>query len=860
MNKHLYASQNKNARGRIFLGFAILFATAFLFFIYYALAFFTASAERQGTVTFGSTVLNALSYNSSTGEYETGAALNVQERNLNTQLVPGDTIDITSTRIKNNGTAEMYAVVKVTLTVKNTGVETLTYDKWCDCEGNEFDAENFAINQTGASLLTANSYKQFATSFQIPGELGNEYQGGKASVKLAAYGIQSQLPNAECYVDESVYASYTIVKNLTSIQEENPAKNLFGIEDRQVINTYASSAWANPNSTKRTALSNNHLIVGITSNNYYDPAKISELSYSNGIVSFKTSSSGYGVGFDFECDGNSQTYTLSKSDSNLIGVTYYSSDGSYISDVTSTSTSYTFTPPSNATHFVITLRPNILNTLITYSNLQLELGSTATTYQPYFQYDLVPNGYKVVEYIESTGTQYINTGYSPKSKTKANVKLSFLDLSYGSAVMGAWNSSTDSRWQLFYVYSDGSNHEVLDFGYGSNGNAYGVNISENVVYNILMYQQDGKVKLFVDNSSWLYDTPSYVDSGYNMFLFGRNRNNSINSPSKIKLYSCKIYENDVVVRCFIPCVRKVDGVAGLFDTVNNVFYTNAGTGDFVTSEKTIIEPLQQIISTKNLLDKDACVEGFQYSDNGSDTLIWDSYGTDFINASPNTTYTVSGMASKCTSFVVYYNYKKEMLSRTTAHVTNSETITTPANCKYIRVAFYLFTGGNTFNDIKDDLQLEKGSSATTYQSYNGVKDTYAWSTRTVTRKVLKVEFTGTENDASVEGVWNIWNNSVTETSSGVYYYAFNILGTYGSPKIDDDYAYSSHYKSGGHPIGTSTAVGSYYISDGSNPPYIAIRVPYTNLTDWKAYLASEYTSGNPVTFWLKLATPVVTTY
>ena len=47
------------------------------------------------------------------------------------------------------------------------------------------------------------------------------------------------------------------------------------------------------------------------------------------------------------------------------------------------------------------------------------------------EYDIVFNGnyfldgYKEVEYIESTGTQYIDTGYIPKTNTKLELTLSF---------------------------------------------------------------------------------------------------------------------------------------------------------------------------------------------------------------------------------------------------------------------------------------------------------------------------------------------------------------------------------------------------------------------------------------------------
>ena len=74
------------------------------------------------------------------------------------------------------------------------------------------------------------------------------------------------------------------------------------------------------------------------------------------------------------------------------------------------------------------------------------------------------------------------------------------------------------------------------------------------------------------------------NSGRNIALFARIRGDELNGYSKMRLYNCKFYEeNDVLVRDFIPCKRKVDGVVGLYDNVNQVFYKNAATSgdDFI---------------------------------------------------------------------------------------------------------------------------------------------------------------------------------------------------------------------------------------------------------------------------------------
>lgn len=69
------------------------------------------------------------------------------------------------------------------------------------------------------------------------------------------------------------------------------------------------------------------------------------------------------------------------------------------------------------------------------------------------------------------------------------------------------------------------------------------------------------------------------------------------------MYRCKIYSNGTLVRDFIPCYRNSDNVIGLYDTLNNVFYTNVGTGTFTKSSNSILPNLDFPISIKSSGDE-----------------------------------------------------------------------------------------------------------------------------------------------------------------------------------------------------------------------------------------------------------------
>ena len=85
---------------------------------------------------------------------------------------------------------------------------------------------------------------------------------------------------------------------------------------------------------------------------------------------------------------------------------------------------------------------------------------------------------------------------------------------------------------------------------------------------------------FYSNDSVVSITLGKAAENQSVWLF--NGNSDTNTvKSKAKCYYAKIWEDDVLVRNFIPCYRKSDNEPGLYDTVNKVFYTNSGTGEFL---------------------------------------------------------------------------------------------------------------------------------------------------------------------------------------------------------------------------------------------------------------------------------------
>lgn len=75
-----------------------------------------------------------------------------------------------------------------------------------------------------------------------------------------------------------------------------------------------------------------------------------------------------------------------------------------------------------------------------------------------------------------------------------------------------------------------------------------------------------------------------------------NNNGNRTSPFSGKIKEVKITNGTNVIRNFIPCYRKSDNEVGLYDLVNDVFYTNQGTGSFTYG---VDNSIKEVISDIN---------------------------------------------------------------------------------------------------------------------------------------------------------------------------------------------------------------------------------------------------------------------
>lgn len=187
----------------------------------------------------------------------------------------------------------------------------------------------------------------------------------------------------------------------------------------------------------------------------------------------------------------------------------------------------------------------------------------------------LPDGYTELEYIQSSGTQYVNTGVKPGNTTR--LVMDFEPAKLGSThLMAAGVRDTSKGGNQFVVGWTGHKSPAV---WRSDYGASQVNFTT-AITGVTRHQlvKDG-ASCTIDSES-VSNTATTFSSTYPLFLFAGNQGGSVVSQISMKLYSCQIYDNGTLIRDYWPC-RNASGVAGLYDFVGQQFYANAGTGTFL---------------------------------------------------------------------------------------------------------------------------------------------------------------------------------------------------------------------------------------------------------------------------------------
>ena len=203
-----------------------------------------------------------------------------------------------------------------------------------------------------------------------------------------------------------------------------------------------------------------------------------------------------------------------------------------------------------------------------------------------------PKGYIMLNYIQSYGKEYIDTGvhvnpnYTVSVDFKVTKATTIYDTIFGTRGGGSANTNTSqARFTARFANSASgalgvhrSTSKNTNYESIADGNAK-KNSCMSEFHNVLLdknkYYFDGTLRKTFTASS------NYEEFVHTLYLFANNNVGKFSDAGYFQIKHCSIKdENKELVRDFYPCQRIEDGEIGMLDKVTGEFYGNQGDGAF----------------------------------------------------------------------------------------------------------------------------------------------------------------------------------------------------------------------------------------------------------------------------------------
>lgn len=181
-----------------------------------------------------------------------------------------------------------------------------------------------------------------------------------------------------------------------------------------------------------------------------------------------------------------------------------------------------------------------------------------------------------VEYLESDGNQWIDTGYFATANTQTDVGYKFADESQAQYAMICGAVQAKRHYPVSIQNKDGKKERYVygdEIFYAS----YPALQHHEVVFN------DGAKNIFVDGKYVGTGTKTIATNTTHFTLFAAGQNGGANYKSKSRIYHCEMYESGDLQRAFVPAVMRDangDPVPCMYERCGETNHYNKGAGAF----------------------------------------------------------------------------------------------------------------------------------------------------------------------------------------------------------------------------------------------------------------------------------------
>ena len=217
-----------------------------------------------------------------------------------------------------------------------------------------------------------------------------------------------------------------------------------------------------------------------------------------------------------------------------------------------------------------------------------------TPFEDKHQYDsVVPEDYQQCNWVEfeTNGDVdiYIDTGVALTQDHEVELVVSGLPTNESAKIFGSRTSASEDNFSVTIDSGD----IVLDFeDYQEN------RLTTPIPSDELTYIRISNQSLEVNSVKQAISTYGDFETPANAYICGisGDTNTGIYSPTYIKIYSCKIYENGELIRNFVPCENPNQN-CGFYDTVEEEFHGVLGSDAYSegSSPITFTQTLKQFL-------------------------------------------------------------------------------------------------------------------------------------------------------------------------------------------------------------------------------------------------------------------------
>lgn len=206
----------------------------------------------------------------------------------------------------------------------------------------------------------------------------------------------------------------------------------------------------------------------------------------------------------------------------------------------------------------------------------------------------LPAGYERLEYLDASGTQYIDTGVKASGEVKVEADIiykgpsstAYVPFLSSSLKTGSNNTVTDRAYGLWVWPNNGNKWTIM---YSGSTQISGIAATPDVRTVIEATWSAAKRTLDVNGATWdnTGNLSNPVDVSFTMYMPARNFGGTGNGAGPFRIYSVKIYNPQTSLkRNFVPARRLVDGEVGFYDMAGMAFFENLGSGEFAPGPAT----------------------------------------------------------------------------------------------------------------------------------------------------------------------------------------------------------------------------------------------------------------------------------